>query len=164
MLLSCLAQAHQLPFALAHITAEGHISKTSSCMKCILCLLVDALNLGFPFFCDACVVVCEEVACNDRQDIFRRGRCPLTPHGRWRRIRCLMQQQQSAYLQALLVSVVVSGAWSPNIEPVYSHLSLCLLRHCIIVFRVFGKPSALCYKPGIRDFHVESRVRRMAWA
>ena len=25
MLLSCLAQAHQLPFALAHITAEGQL-------------------------------------------------------------------------------------------------------------------------------------------
>ena len=63
MLLSCLFQAHQLPFALAHITAEGQIRKTSSRMDCILHLLVDALNLGFPFFCDAGVVVCEKIAC-----------------------------------------------------------------------------------------------------
>ena len=47
-------------------------------MECILHLLVDALNLGFPFFCDAGVVVCKEIACNDGRDTFRRGRCPLT--------------------------------------------------------------------------------------
>ena len=75
-----------------------------------------------------------------------------------------MQQQQSAYLQALLVPVVVSGAWSPMIEAVCSHLRLCLLRHCSIVFPVFGKPSAMCYRPDIRDFHVELGVRRIAWA